>query len=47
MSKEDYKLKKNISVYPGDENMCNPCFKDVLEIAYEQSYFGSIKEWGV
>lgn len=47
ISKYDYKLRKESAPYPGDEGLCDPCFKDVCQIAYEQSYFGSISEWGV
>jgi hypothetical protein len=46
-SRADFKLKRAIACEKGDENLCNACFKDVQEIAYGQSYFGSISEWGV
>ena len=46
-SKIDQKYKREMACEKGDENLCNACFKDVQEIAYDQSYFGSISEWGV
>lgn len=47
ISKEEHKAKREQAYYKGDEGLCNECFKDVQQIAYDQSYFGSIEEWGV
>jgi hypothetical protein len=49
VSKESRKEMKQIAIdagNAGDENLCPSCFKDVMQIAYDQSYFGSISEWG-
>ena len=37
---------KEIAPEKGDENLCHDCFRDIMQIAYDQSYFGSIHEWG-
>lgn len=46
ISRDGYKLKRELAIQIGDENLCDACFKDVQQIAYDQSYFGSIAEWG-
>jgi hypothetical protein len=49
ISKDARKEMKQIAIddgYAGNENLCPRCFKDVMQIAYDQSYFGSISEWG-
>ena len=45
-SKKERKLMKEIAPEKGDENLCHACFRDSMQIAYDQSYFGSIHEWG-
>lgn len=47
VSKDERWRMKEQAPQKGDENLCHSCFKDVCSIAHEQSYFGSIKEWGV
>jgi hypothetical protein len=45
-SKAHQKYKADVAPYKGDEGLCDKCLADVCQIAYEQSYFGSIGEWG-
>lgn len=45
-SKHEQQLKRVIAPVKGDENLCEACFRDVVQISHEQSYFGSIGEWG-
>ena len=47
ISKIDFKIKRCNAYIKGDEQLCDTCFKDVQQIAYDQSYFGSIAEWGI
>lgn len=46
ISKSERRAMKEVAPYPGDENLCPKHFDDVVKIAYDQSYFGSIGEWG-
>lgn len=46
VSKALRKQMKEAAPYFGAENLCHTCFKDVCQNAHEQTYFGSIKEWG-
>jgi hypothetical protein len=46
ISKEERREMKEQAPISGDENLCHSCFREVCQIAYEQSYFGSIAEWG-
>ncbi|WP_299077754.1 hypothetical protein [uncultured Paraglaciecola sp.] len=46
VSKDLRKEMKQAAIVAGDENLCPDCFRDVMQIAYDQSYFGSIHEWG-
>lgn len=45
-SKQEQKDKREAAPIKGDEQLCSPCLKDICQIAYDQSYFGSIGEWG-
>jgi hypothetical protein len=46
-SKAYQKYKAEVAPIKGDEQMCDRCLKkEVCEIAYEDSYMGSISEWG-
>jgi hypothetical protein len=47
VSKDERRQMRDTAPAKGDENLCHSCFKDVCNINYDQSYFGSIKEWGV
>lgn len=42
----EHQTKREFATVKGDERLCNQCFNEVKQIEYEQSYFGSIKEWG-
>lgn len=46
ISKYEWKFRKQLVPYPEDVGLCPPCLKDVCQIAYDHSYFGSIQEWG-
>lgn len=45
-SKKLQKEKREVAPHPGDDLLCDFCLKDAIQIAYEQSYFGSMWEWG-
>jgi len=46
-SKDKRRIKKKCAPFAGDHNLCDPCFREVCQTAHEQSYFGSISDWGM
>jgi len=44
-SRSNFRDKKAIADHPGDESLCDSCFKDVKQINRDQSYWGSFEEW--
>ena len=44
-SKDNQRLKKECAPCVGDHGLCDPCFRDVCQMNYDQSYFVSMSEW--